>query len=106
MIDIDFLSKKYFYFDEPVEYLLNDKNKLLIYPVSLKNSEIFLSSMDILNIDKNSSPSVEIIQMSYLKFLYFLMTQNTIFISKLVNILILCLKLKKPEFIWENEKNT
>lgn len=105
MIDLERLTREYFYFDKPVEFELRDKNKIFIYPVSLKDSEIFLSSVNILNIDKNSSPSVEIIQMSYLKFLYTLISKESNAIQQFLNILILCLKLKNPSIIWENEKN-
>lgn len=105
VIDLNYLSRRYFYFDEPVEFELKDKNKIFIYPVSLKDSEIFLSSISILNIDKNSSSSVEIIQMSYLKFLYMLISKEPNAIQQFLNILMLCLKLKTPEIIWENEKN-
>ena len=93
-ININFLSRAYFYFDKPVDYNLGDKI-LKIYPVSLEDSEIFLASMDILTVDKNSIPSVEIIQMSYLQFiLNVLLAQNPLNTQKMINILTICLKFK------------
>lgn len=68
-INIDFYKRAYFYFDKPVDYPIKDK-LIKIYPIMVEDSEVFLSSMNILMVDKNSSPSVEIIQMSYLEFIY------------------------------------
>ena len=90
------LYYNYIDFDLPIPYQLKDKNILLIYPIELKDSYTFLASVNILNIDKNSMPSVEIIQMSYLKFVYFELLKQQINIVKLGNILQLCLKFKKP----------
>ena len=93
-INFDFLSKAYFYLDKPVEYSLGEKS-IQIYPISLEDSEIFMASMDILAVDKNATPSVEIIQMSYLQFmLEKLIAENPLNKQKLINILILCLKFK------------
>ena len=52
-IDIDFYKKAYFYFDKPVDYQIKDK-LIKIYPVAVEDSEVFLSSMNILMVDKNS----------------------------------------------------
>ena len=105
MVNIDFLTRQYFYFDEPVPYKLKN-NIIYISPVSLKDSEVFISSVDILAIDKNSLPDVSIIQMSYLEFIIRVLFSNKDtreqYIQKLVNVLILCLGLKSPSFTWEN----
>ena len=74
-IDIDFYKKAYFYFDKPVEYPIKDRF-IKIYPIMVEDSEVFLSSMNILLVDKNSAPSVEIIQMSYLEFIYKILIKN------------------------------
>lgn len=107
-LDLELLAKVYFYFDKPVEYRLKDKNTIKINPISVKQSEIFLTSADILNIDKNASGSVEIIQMPYLQFICGLILSNEpqakTFQQKLVNILGLCLGMNKPRFI-VNEQN-
>ena len=42
--------------------------------------------------------------MSYLKFIVVILFQDEVNIQKLLNILILCLKLKKPQIITEDEK--
>lgn len=107
-IDIDYLTKTYFYFDKPVNYQLND-GELLIYPVQLQSTEIFLSSIGILNIDKNSIPDPKIIQMSYLQFLsevIFFKNSPTLKtnIQQLLNIFILCLKLKAPKIKYNEFK--
>lgn len=95
-IDLEYLKDAYFTFDEPAVYKNANKQEVKIYPVSVKDSAIFLTSTDILNIDKNSFPSVEIIQMSYLEFLWGLAQQKEVNLIKFVNILNLCLKFEKP----------
>lgn len=106
-INLDFLTHAYFYFDTPVPYDTK-KGQVLITPVSLMNSEVFLMSASILNIDKNSLPDVEIIQMSYLQFLCQVVLTNkdkgNLNKSLLYNILNLCIGLKNPRVKWENER--
>lgn len=93
-VDIDILTKAFFTIDEPVPYKLDDKNILCIIPVLVKDSEVFSSSCDVLQIDKNSMPSVEIIQMSYLDFLVKVLIpsdESKLWLDKLFNIMRLCL---------------
>lgn len=108
-IDLDFLTRTYFYFDEAVPYQLNHNHTILIKPVPLLFSEIFLSSCDILNIDKNTSSNPEIIQMSYLQFLCCVMLNNETKEGvnnkqKVFNILNICTGLNTPSIHW-NEHN-
>ena len=96
-IDIEVLEKGYFYFDKPVPYKLSDTTHVDITPISVYNSEVFLSSCDILQIDKNALNSVEIIQMSYLDFLLKVMLptdKSGLLLDKLSNIFRLCLGMK------------
>lgn len=96
-IDIEVLEKGYFYFDKPVPYKLSDTTHVDITPVSVYDSEVFLSSCDILQIDKNALNSVEIIQMSYLDFLLKVMLptdKSGLLLDKLSNIFRLCLGMK------------
>lgn len=102
-IDIDFYKKAYFYFDKPVDYQIKDK-LIKIYPVAVEDSEVFLSSMNILMVDKNSSPSVDIIQMSYLEFIYKILFQDQTNIDRFVNILKYCLHINSP-YIGFDENN-
>lgn len=101
-LNLDLYRKAYFYFDLPVEYIIKDK-PLFIYPVTVKDSEIFLSSASVLSIDKNASDSVEIIQMSYLAFIYNVLFQDEINISKFANILKYCLHVEKPYIGFDND---
>ena len=95
-IDIDFYTKAYFYFDIPAIYNISDESQITIYPIMLKDSEIFLASARILQFDKNASPDVEIIQMSYLEFLVKKMFPvNKMFVYMLWNILHKCLNVSK-----------
>lgn len=93
-IDIAVLERGYFYFDKPVPYKLSDTTYININPISVYDSEVFLSSCDILQIDKNAFNSVDIIQMTYLDFLFKIMFQlenSEIMFDKFQNILKLCL---------------
>lgn len=103
-IDIGYLREVYFTFDEPVPYKLKCGSTLQIKPVLLENSMIFTSSYGVLDIDKNLSTEVEVIQMSYLQFLMD-RVMPTIEHSKqqLVNICLLCLGFNFP-YIDLNEK--
>ena len=95
-IHLDILSRTYFYLDEPVDYKLTEKT-IQIYPVTVKQSEFFLSSVGLLSVDKNAMPSVEIIQMSYLQFILdILLLQDKDNLQRFVNVLSLCLQMKDP----------
>ena len=62
---------KELYFDEPIPY-----KELLIYPVTMKDYLEFHLAVSCLLIDKNSIPDVNIISMSYLRFLYYQSLEN------------------------------
>ena len=103
-INLEYLRRSYFYFDKPVDYKLQNEKIIEIYPVQLKDSEFFLSSVDLLKIDKNATPSVEIIQMSYLQFICdVLLAQSDDNRQRFLNILILCLHQENLK-IFRNEK--
>ena len=94
-----------FPFDTPVPYILQD-GELTIYPILVKDSALFLSSVDILNIDKNSSSDVRAIQLSYLGYLaeYILNTKADASNIKFSNIMSLCLGIHKWQ-IRRTDKN-
>lgn len=97
MIDLDFLERTYFWFDKPVKYLLKGDVEVTITPVSVEDSEMFVSWIDIISIDKNALSNPLYISMSYLEFLVsaFFSAQEEelrkLSITKFVNILKLCL---------------
>ena len=62
---------KELYFDEPIQY-----KDLLIYPVQMKDYLEFHWLSSCLLIDKNSIPDINIISMSYLRFLYYMSATN------------------------------
>lgn len=101
--DFGVLAKAYFYWDKPVEYNIDDKN-LYIYPISVQDSEIFLSSMSVISIDKNVSDSVDIIQMSYLDFIYKILFQDEMNINRFINIVKYCLHMNKPMIGYDDVK--
>lgn len=102
-IDFGVLAKAYFYWDKPVEYNIDDK-ALYIYPVNVQDSEIFLSSMSVISIDKNASDSVDIIQMSYLDFIYKILFQDEMNINRFINIVKYCLHMNKPMIGYDDVK--
>lgn len=94
-VDIELLKLAYFALDEPVPYKLKTGQEILIKPIMVKDSMLFMASVDVLKIDKNSLGSVEAIQASYLKFLQkMIFPSNGIMVQKFLNILDLCLELK------------
>lgn len=90
-IDIDFLQQAYFQFDEPVPYEIDKEHEILIYPVSLRDSELFISSAPVISVDKDKMPDADIISMPYLDFMIkYLLTDEDMCV-RFVNILKLCL---------------
>lgn len=102
-VNIDFLRHAYFYFDEPVPYKASN-GIVNITPISLRDSEAFLASIDILNIDKNSSPDPKVISMSYLAFLYNIEFAKESNVIKFVNVMNLCLGFTNPCTKWLGRK--
>ena len=105
-VDLNYLSKAYFYFDEPVPYKLDDEHTIYIKPISVRDSQFFLDSVDLLTVDKNSLPDPAIIQMSYLQFILDVLLQGDmkkVNMQKMQNLLILCLDMKHP-VAYKNEK--
>ena len=90
-IDLNFYERFYFYFDKPVEYTIAGKI-IKIYPISVEDSEIFLSSISVINVDKNSSDSVEIIKMPYLSFIYKILFKDYNNKMRLLNLVKYCLQ--------------
>lgn len=93
-LDMKLLERAYFYFDKPVPYQLDKEHIIYIKPIYVPDAEVFSMSANILQIDKNSSSSVEIIQMSYLDFLIDILLpsdESGLLFDKLYNILHLCL---------------
>lgn len=105
-VDIKLLEQLYFTFDEDVPYKLEDGTQVTISPIMLRQSETFLVSADLLKIDKNSLGSVEIIQMSYLEFLYsHVFTKDKTALYKFNVILTFCLKWTHWRLVRNNETN-
>lgn len=88
--DLRYYKNVYFYYDLPVEYQLRNGQILKINPIKLIDGKKFLICASLLMIDKNSSSSVEIIQMSYLEFIYRVLLQDKNNKYKFAMILQLC----------------
>ena len=104
-LDLDNIKRTYFFIDKPVPYELKDGNTIEIKPIRLIDSEFFLSSADVLSINKNSLNSVDIIQMSYLKFLFMVAFSDKNNIHRLVNILMLSCGIKLPKAALDDKKH-
>lgn len=93
MVFVDNLEKyveRYRTFDEPVPY-----KSIGIYPIITKDYFQFIDSVDILKIEKNKIPDINIIQMSYLSFLLHLIIENEDFLNKFITLCDLCLHVNK-----------
>lgn len=60
----------YFSNDIPCIYNINKNTIVTLYPIKVKDWGVFEKSFDLISYKKNEIPDVEIIQMSYLEFLY------------------------------------
>lgn len=102
--DIDSMKTLYFPFDLPVPYFFEENKFIEIFPISMKDSLMFLSCKEILTIDKNSSTDVEIIQMPYLDYIVkILFKEDELNSYRLRFLLENCLHIKLPQFGF-NEK--
>ena len=77
--------ERYRTFDEPVPF-----NGVLIYPIKVRDYFDFIACIDILKIEKNKVPDIEIIQMSYLAFVLRLIVDEDIYRRHFVDICKLC----------------
>ena len=104
-INIDAYKEIYFSFDKIVPYNLKCGYELQIKPVILSDSLLFITSYSVLDIDKNSTNDVEIISMSYLKFLAKrVLPFSDASKQQFVNICLLCLGFDYP-YISFDEKD-
>ena len=81
--------ERYVTFGQPVQYC-----GLEIKPILVKDFYQFVNAKNILNIDKNKIPDVEIIQMTYLRFLTLMIVENEDMREDFLTILALTLGLK------------
>lgn len=68
-IDIKLYERTYFYWDRPIDYVVDNSHVLQIYPILLPDSEIFMSCAELLAVDKNGIADTDVISMSYLQFM-------------------------------------
>jgi hypothetical protein len=76
MVDIEFLSRKYFSKGEPCPYKLKSGIEILIYPILVKDYNEYEDCRPILEFDKNTINDVEVIKMSQLEYLNFLFSNR------------------------------
>ncbi|MFZ2992530.1 MAG: hypothetical protein WA061_02330 [Microgenomates group bacterium] len=74
-------------FDEPVKY-----KTLRLHPVRMRDYFYFFGVSDILTVDKNSIPDMNIISMSYLDYLMAYSNDENIYVQKVLGILSICTK--------------
>ena len=101
-INFEALARQYFYFDDLVPFPLKCGKTLEIRPVFVRDSELFIASCDVIAIDKNSTSSVEIIQMSYLEFITKVLSAEEVNIAKFLNIVRICLGFTRP--LWKMDE--
>lgn len=90
--DINAIIEQYRAFDEPIPY-----KGLLIDPVKARDYYKFMPSLGVLNIQKNRIPDVQIIQMSYLQFVFGLILNDISWREKFIEVMNLCLDVKQAE---------
>jgi hypothetical protein len=87
--NINEIIEQYRAFDNPVPY-----KGLLLYPVKAQDYYRFMSNVGVLGIQKNRTPDVKIIQMSYLQFVFGLILNDIEWRGKFIEIMQLCLNVK------------
>ena len=90
----------FYIYDNPVPY-----KDLLIYPIKVKDYILFHYYIDCLLLDKNSNPDVNIISMTYLRFLYYISSNGNSSLEKLYNLLKMCLKLEDGSIKFYTKKD-
>jgi len=90
--DINAIIEQYRAFDNPVPY-----KGLLLYPVKAQDYYRFVSNVGVLGIQKNRTPDIKIIQMSYLQFVFGLILNDVEWRGKFIDIMCLCLGIKVDE---------
>lgn len=90
--DINAIIEPYRAFDAPVPY-----KELLLYPVQAQDYYKFMSNVGVLGIQKNRTPDVRIIQMSYLQFVFGLILNDVEWRKKFIDIMQLCLRVEVVE---------
>ena len=90
--DINAIIEQYRAFDAPVPY-----KGLLLYPVKAQDYYRFVSNVGVLGIQKNRTPDIKIIQMSYLQFVFGLILNDIEWRRKFIEIMQLCLGVEVNE---------
>ena len=90
-------------FDRPYPFTKGD-NKLLLYPVLMKDFFMFQHCAEVILIDKNNIPDIEIMKMSYLEFLIRQHTPENQYINRLVTLLSMVMRDENLEFKYSNDK--
>ena len=94
---------KELYFDEPIPY-----KELLIYPVTMKDYLEFHWLVSCLLIDKNSIPDINVISMSYLRFLYYNAANNDepyVYMVKMLLCMVLHMDFNEEMSFYVDEKS-
>ena len=108
MVDLEFLTKKYFINIEDVPYKLKKGGEIFIKPILLKNAEVYDWAKQCIEIDKNSINNIDVIQSSYLGFLMdycFEKDNETEIESQLKTLLNLCLNIEYAMFTKDKGKH-
>lgn len=91
-IDLEKLEILYFQNDLEVPYTLKDKSVIHIYPIIVKDWNLYESCEKLLKINKNQFDNIDILKMSYLNFLIDFLLQDEENMNKLSMLFSLCLK--------------
>lgn len=106
MIDLNYMKDFYFCNGLDVPFSVKKGRELTIKPITVKDYPIYELSKSILEINKNETNDIEIIQMSYLKFLLeIVIKQNDAYRNQLNFILEYCLGIKYANFEKDNGRN-
>lgn len=95
--------EKYLVYDEPILY-----KELKIYPIRMRDYLEFFGAVNCLTIEKNKIANPDIIRMSYLDFLFYLMNNDQngqILSSMFLQLFKLCLKIDSENIRYKYDEN-
>lgn len=87
MLNMEHFELMYFQNNKPAPYQLKCGSSVLIYPIKVEDWNIFYSSLSVFMIEKVDAEDLDVLKLSYIDFIKFLIAQNKIYETMLYNVL-------------------
>ena len=87
ILNFEQLELMYFQNNSPVIYNLKSGGTISIHPIKVEDWNIFYSSLSVFMIEKIDANDLNVLKLSYIDFLQFLIKQNSSYMSMIYNVL-------------------